>query len=65
MQLGSNVLSSLLIVAGGFVALVGLATIAGMPWTTKASGLAAGVQVGGALAAVALGAGLVWLGRKA
>lgn len=47
--------------AGGFLVVVGLATVAGMPWTTKASLAAAGLQVLGALATAAVGAGLVWL----
>jgi hypothetical protein len=47
--------------AGAFVALVGVGTILGAPWAT-ASGIApALVQVLGALGAIALGAGLVWL----
>lgn len=48
---------------GVLLVLVGLATVAGSPWTTKASVAAAAVQVVGALATAAVGAGLVWLAR--
>lgn len=51
------------IAAGGFLVLVGLGTIAGFPWATKISMAAAVIQVLGALATIALGAGLVWLSR--
>ncbi|WP_338726890.1 hypothetical protein [Haladaptatus sp. DJG-WS-42] len=65
MKLVADALSLLLTATGVFLILVSLATIAGMPWTTKASALAAGIQVGGALVAMALGASFVWAGRKA
>lgn len=48
---------------GVLLVLVGLGTVAGMPWTHKASIGAAAFQVLGALATVAVGAGLVWLTR--
>lgn len=49
--------------AGVFLVLAGLATVAGTPWTHKASLLAALVQVIGALATAAVGVGLVWLSQ--
>lgn len=49
------------LLAGSFLFVVGLATVAGMPWTTKGSVGAAVLQVFGALATAAIGAGLVWL----
>lgn len=64
MKLGIDALSLLLTTTGVFLILVSLATVAGMPWTTKASGLAAGIQVVGAVVAGALGASFVWAGRK-
>jgi hypothetical protein len=48
---------------GVLLVLVGLATVAGTPWTTKASVAAAVIQVVGALGTAAVGAGLVWLAR--
>lgn len=48
---------------GVLLVLVGLATVAGAPWTTKLSIGAAVLQVVGALATAAVGAGLVWLAR--
>lgn len=48
---------------GVLLVLVGLATVAGTPWTTKGSIGAALLQVVGALATAAVGAGLVWLSR--
>jgi hypothetical protein len=50
--------------AGGFLVLAGLGTVAGTPWTHKASLAAAAVQVLGALATAAVGAGLVWLSQQ-
>jgi len=49
---------------GVFLVLVGLATVAGMPWTTKATIAAAAVQIVGALGTAVVGAGLVWLSRQ-
>jgi hypothetical protein len=51
------------VAVGGLLVLVGLATIVGTPWTTKGGAAAAGLQVLGALATAAIGAGLVWLSR--
>lgn len=51
-------------IAGGFLVLAGLATVAGTPWTHKATLAAAVVQVIGALATAAVGAGLVWLSQQ-
>ena len=52
------------IAVGVLLVLVGLTTVAGMPWTTKATIAAAAVQVVGALGTAAVGAGLVWLSRE-
>jgi len=50
---------------GVLLVLVGVATVAGTPWTHKSAGIALGVgQAFGALAAVAIGAGLAWLVRQ-
>lgn len=51
------------VAVGVLLVLVGLGTIAGFPWATKASMGAAVLQVVGALATAAVGAGLVWLSR--
>lgn len=51
------------VAAGALLVLVGLATIAGMPWTVKGDALASLLQVLGALGAVGIGAGLAWLSR--
>lgn len=51
------------LVAGVFLVVVGLATIAGAPWTHKASIGASVLQVVGALGTAGIGAGLVWLTR--
>lgn len=51
------------VAVGVLLVLVGFGTIAGVPWATKGSAVAAGLQVVGALATVAIGAGLVWLSR--
>ena len=48
---------------GVLLVLVGLVTVAGTPWTTKGSIGAAALQVVGALATAAVGAGLVRLAR--
>lgn len=47
--------------AGVFLLVVGLATVAGTPWTHKASLGASLLQVVGALGTAAIGAGLLWL----
>lgn len=51
------------IAVGVLLVLVALATLAGMPWTTKSSVLAGALQVLGALGTAAVGAVLVWLSR--
>lgn len=51
------------VLVGVFLVLVGLGTVAGMPWITKGNALAAVLQVVGALAMAGIGAGLVWLSR--
>jgi len=50
---------------GVLIALVGFATLVGMPWTHKGGGalLAVG-QVLGALSAIGIGAGLAWIAKK-
>lgn len=55
-----DALEPLGIFAGAFLVLVGIGTIVGAPWTVK-PGLTAGLQVLGALAVIALGAGLAYL----
>lgn len=52
------------IAAGALLVLVGIATVVGTPWAFKSGSIvvAAG-QIIGALAAVAIGAALVWLAR--
>lgn len=52
------------IAVGVLLVLVGLGTVAGFPWATKGDALAAAIQVVGALATAAVGAGLVWLSRR-
>ena len=50
---------------GALLVLVGLATIVGTPWAYKSSGALLLVGQGlGAVAAIAIGAGLAWLARK-
>lgn len=49
------------LLAGGFLIVVGLATVAGAPWSHKASLGASLLQVVGALGTAAVGAGLLWL----
>jgi hypothetical protein len=49
------------ILVGAFVALVGLGTLVGMPWQHSSSSVTVVLQILGALATVALGAGLAWL----
>lgn len=49
--------------AGAFLVLAGIGTIAGTPWTHKATVAAAVVQVIGALATAAVGAGLIWISQ--
>lgn len=55
------------IAVGAFLVLVGLATVAGTPWTTNPDTLAVAIKILGSLATVALGAGLAylsWSGRE-
>lgn len=55
-------LSPLGVAVGAFLVLVGLATLAGTPWAYKSgSAVVMAGQVVGALAAIAIGAGLAWL----
>ena len=50
---------------GAFLVLVGIATIVGTPWAYKSGGALLLIgQVLGALAAVAIGAGLAWIARE-
>lgn len=56
-------LEGLGIAAGAFLALVGLGTLAGLPWQTAQSLLVGLVQVVGALLTIGIGAGLVWFTR--
>lgn len=51
------------ILAGGFLVLVGLATLVGMPWSYNNNLLAAVGQILGTLGTIAVGAGLVWLAQ--
>lgn len=46
---------------GAFVALVGLATLAGQPWQYTGGAAVMVLQILGALSAVAIGLGLVYL----
>ncbi|WP_135829962.1 hypothetical protein [Halorussus halobius] len=50
---------------GVLLVLVGVATVIGTPWSYKSAGTALAVgQAFGAIAAVAIGAGLAWLVRQ-
>jgi hypothetical protein len=49
--------------AGAFVVLLGLATLVGQPWQYTGGAAVMGLQLLGALAAVAIGVGLVYLVR--
>jgi hypothetical protein len=49
------------VLAGAFVALVGLGTLVGMPWQYGGGTVVAAFQILGALAAVGIGVGLAWL----
>jgi hypothetical protein len=61
-RLSEDWLATLGVAAGGFLILVGLATIAGTPWT-HGNLLAGLIQMLGAALAVAIGAALAWLAR--
>lgn len=55
------------IAVGAFLVLFGLATVVGTPWTTNPDMLAVALKLVGALATIALGAGLAslsWSGRE-
>ena len=47
--------------AGAFVVLLGLATLLGQPWQYTGGAAVMSLQIFGALAAVAIGVGLVYL----
>lgn len=49
------------IAAGVFLVLVGLGTVVGAPWTTNPDTAAVAIKLLGALATIALGAGLAYL----
>ncbi|QSG13230.1 putative membrane protein [Halapricum desulfuricans] len=49
---------------GALLVLMGLGTIAGMPWQTNGSLAVSVLQLLGVLATIAVGAGLVWLVRQ-
>lgn len=50
---------------GILLALVGIATLVGMPWAQKSGGALVMVgQIVGALSAVAIGAGLSWVAKE-
>lgn len=51
------------IAVGVLLVLVGLGTIVGQPWQYKGGALVMLVELFGALSAIAIGAGLVWLAR--
>ncbi|MEF8773173.1 MAG: hypothetical protein V5A37_00450 [Halobacteriales archaeon] len=51
------------VLAGGFLVLVGLGTLVGMPWRYNTGILVSIAQLIGILATIAVGAGLVWLAR--
>lgn len=48
---------------GVLLVLIGLGTIAGMPWVTKGDALASVLQIVGALGTAGVGVLLVWLAR--
>jgi hypothetical protein len=55
------------VLAGAFLVLAGLETVAGTPWTTNPDTLAVALKIIGSLATAALGAGLAylsWTGRR-
>jgi hypothetical protein len=55
------------VLAGAFLVLAGLGTVAGTPWTTNPDTLAVALKIIGSLATAALGAGLAylsWTGRR-
>lgn len=53
-------------VVGAYIVLAALALVVGMPWQySQNSGLVAVLNLVGALAAIGVGAGLVWLALRA
>ena len=48
---------------GALLVLIGLATIAGMPWATKGDLVASILQILGVFGTIGIGALLVWLSR--
>lgn len=52
------------IAAGAFLVVVGLGTVAAMPWTTNGSIIVSALQMLGVAATIALGVGLAWLVRE-
>jgi hypothetical protein len=54
-------LDALNVVLGAFLVLVGLGTLAGMPWQYGGGALVMVGNVVGSLAAVGIGVGLAWL----
>ncbi|NHN60732.1 MULTISPECIES: hypothetical protein [Halorussus] len=60
----ANALEPLGVGVGVLLVLVGLATIVGTPWAYKSGGLLLLLGQGlGAVAAIAIGAGLAWVAR--
>lgn len=62
-----DALEPLGVLAGAFLVLVGIGTIVGTPWTTNPDTVAVALKIVGALATVALGAGLAylsWTGKR-
>lgn len=51
------------IATGVLLVLVGIGTVAGTPWTTADSAVAAGIQVFGAVLAAVVGVALAWLSK--
>ncbi|MCU4718555.1 hypothetical protein [Halapricum hydrolyticum] len=49
---------------GVLLVLIGLGTIAGMPWQTNGDAAVSVLQLLGVLATMGVGAGLVWLTRQ-
>ncbi|WP_410766285.1 hypothetical protein [Haloferax sp. DFSO60] len=55
----------LLLAVGVFLVLVGIATLVGMPWRYNGGGIGLGaLQIFGAVATIALGGALAWLGNS-
>ncbi|MHB9287144.1 hypothetical protein ACKVMT_08900 [Halobacteriales archaeon Cl-PHB] len=50
-------------VVGALVALIGLGTLAGMPWTTNPDMAAVAVQLVGILLTIGVGVALVWFSQ--